>query len=617
MLLHITAQQGKIELLKLILRGDVTVDVQNNAGRTALHEVALAGPESAEDAAELLLESGAFVDATDYWGNTPLHLSVFGKKVGVMAVLLKHEAVINHKNAIGETALHEACRLDFADGVDFLLRNGADKTMEDHNGKTPAQIATESRLAHVVALIDRHSLRTESSETTEEVVDSQSDGPPAETPPDRVQISIERPETEPAGENSDEAAVETEALNTEQLPELPNNIWTGVRRDNGDGFILANYDNHEISFDAKLESIVPCIHEGKDMHEIQLLINFMRPYSMDYRIRYAKVDILLSPKDPKETPHIRGIMPQADRMEVSDQEITSGQKFTVGAAGNGGPSSVNISMEGSKSRTATFKGVRIIHGAIRDRMHACWRMYEEPGSKSGLPEIVRLLMLVHCDTEFDIRLNLSVKACHFLTFGIPRTLTAPPGPSYTVPALNIITAMEQESRLRQVLDVANRAATVVEEAHKFETRFSEAIQHHAKKDLIMQAGKKESHLQEWTDILDASKSSDFRFLRDKLLEMRDTRFDPIRVERETIRLDRTERMWSPRDAERLAPRARVRERMPYEEHSTVDDWDYRRNYRRARDDVVDEYGGGHNPRSRNALQGFSAVGPGYHVSRLA
>jgi hypothetical protein len=395
------------------------------------------------------------------------------------------------------------------------------------------------------------------------------------------------------------------------LPEIPSNTWTGVRRDNGDGFILANYDNHEISFDAKLESILPCVHEGKDMHEIQLLINFMRPYSVDHRIRYAKVDVMLTPSDQRDTPHIRGIMPQADRMEVSDQEITSGQKFTVGAAGNGGPSSVNISMEGSKSKTSTFKGVRIIHGAIRDRMHACWRMYEEPGSKSGLPEIVRLLMLVHCNGEFEIRLNLSVKACHFLTFGIPRTLTASPGPSYLVPKLSIIYAMEQESRLRQMLDVADRAATVVEEANTFETRFSNAIRHHAKKDLIMQAGMKESYLQEWTDILDASKSSDFRILREKLLEMRDS--ESPRYFRENIRIDRTERMWSPSDAELRLPRererARVRTRRPVD--SPEDLWYSNRVGDRRRE----EYG--YNPRSRNALQGFSAVGPGYHVSRLA
>ncbi|KAL4862317.1 ankyrin repeat-containing domain protein [Aspergillus spectabilis] len=612
--LHITAQQGKAAIMEILIRGGALVDVQNNAGRTPLHELAIAGAEGSEEAAELLLDSGAFVDMMDYWGNTPLHLSALGKRVGVVEILLRYEASVNTKNSHAETALHEASRLDFGDGVEVLLRNGADAGITDNKGMTAVQIATGRRLANIVALINRYSSTADAASGEdqpsgeEESSEEEESNDPHPDDFDFEPTPFQRSE-QPDEEQSSQAQLNAELPNAVVLPEIPSNTWTGVRRDNGDGFILANYDNHDISFDAKLESILPCVHEGKDMHEIQLLINFMRPYSMDHRIRYAKVDVMLSPSDPKDTPHIRGIMPQADRMEVSDQEITSGQKFTVGAAGNGGPSSVNISMEGSKSRTSTFKGVRIIHGAIKDRMHACWRMYEEPGSKSGLPEIVRLLMLTHCDSEFEIRLNLSVKACHFLTFGIPRTLTAPPGPSYLVPNLRIIYAMEQESRLRQMLDVADRAATVVEEANTFETRFSHAIRHHAKKDLIMQAGMKESYLQEWTDILDASKSSDFRILREKLLEMRDP--ESPRIIHGNIRLDRTERMWSPSDAQLRLPRerARVPRRRPAD--SPEDLW----YSNRAGDRRREEYG--YNPRSRNALQGFSAVGPGYHVSRLA
>ncbi|KAL3481748.1 hypothetical protein BJX99DRAFT_218196 [Aspergillus californicus] len=295
-------------------------------------------------------------------------------------------------------------------------------------------------------------------------------------------------------------------------------------------------------------------------------------------------------------------MPQADRMEVSDQEITSGQKFTVGAAGAGGPSNVNISMEGSKSRTATFKGVRIIHGAVRDRMHASWRLYEEPGSKSGLPEIVRLLLLVHCETEFDLRLSMSVKACHLFTFGIPRTLTAPSGPCYTVPQLSTIIAYERQSRLKQMLDVADRAATIVEEAKRLDQKFTEAIKEHKKRHLIMEAGQKENHDREWTAILDDSRYSDFRTLRDKLLDLD---LDHASRRRE-IRQRHDDYVEIP--IRRLSPRRGARGDVRFDRH-----YSYDREYSGRLEDTT--YRG--TQYATAPAKNFSAVGPGYKVSRLA
>ncbi|KAL4883001.1 ankyrin repeat-containing domain protein [Aspergillus karnatakaensis] len=614
--LHIVSRQGKISMMGVLFGGGARVDEKNNAGRTALHEVAIAGGEGAGDAAKLLLQSLAFVDETDHWGNTPMHLSGFGKSVAVMQALLEYDADVNSRNSYGETPLHEACRLDFREGVEFLLKNGADVNLADVNGVTPEKVAMGRRLGGIVRLINQCAA---SSDSVSDEKGPDEDGDEPESP---KRYEIERPtQQEPESPATEKRSIEPhtdgQLSNTADFPQISDLVWAGIRRDNGDGFTLATYNKHDISFDAKLESIRPCVHEGTDMHEIQLLVNFMRPYSMDYRIRYAEVNVLLHPKDETNAPHLRGIMPQADRVEVSDQEITSGKTLKVGAAGNGGPSSVNISMEGSKSRTSTFKGVRIIHGAIKDRMHACWRMYEEPGSKSGLPEIVRLLMLVRCDGEFQLRLNLSVKACHSFTFGIPRTLTAPAGPTYSIPDLPTIANMEQASRLKQMLDVADRAATVVEEASTFETRFAHAIRNHAKKDLIMQAGMKESYLQEWTDILDASKLSDFTVLRDKLVEMAEKEA-PRRV-REHIVYDRTERRWSPLDEDipyRDLPYRRERERSRGKRrgYSYVPD---RIEIRGPSPDRLARVEGYEYRRSRNALHGFSAVGPGYHVSRLA
>lgn len=635
--LHIAGQNGMAMIIDILLKNGADVEIKNNAGRTALHEVALSEADSAAYAAEVLLQLGASVEVTDHWGNTPLHLSLLGNSIGVAETILKHGGlrIIDKKNMDGATALHEASRVGFKKGVELLIENGADMTLTDNDGQLPSCLRRETGVSGIRPMIDVLG-RTDPQVERDEPISlpyygRSSSGQRARRTERSTRLSREDGTEQDSEEDGDEKSVVNAHIDTEdtvevQIPDIPNNIWTGVRCENGDGFILAKYDNHDISFDAKLESITPCIHEGKHMHEIRFLINFMRPYSMDYRIRYAKIDIHLTPQEPTKIPNIRGIMPQADRVEVSDMEISSGQKLTVGAAGSGGPSNVNISMEGSKSKTSSFKGVRIIHGAIKDRTHACWRLYEEPGSKSGLPEIVRLLMLVNCETEFDIHTEFSVKARHSLSFGLPRTLTAAKrgggrgGLSYTVPSLETILTQEQESRLKQILDIADRAATAVEEANAFEKKLSRAIRKHARRDLIMQAGMKEGYLQEWTDILNESKSFDFRSLREKLLEMEVPRLR----EREIRNLGRGSELFFQRPLYTLSDEGRrIRRSRDLGSQDGGESGDILPSLPETIEKYEERnYGGGRIYRRastgyRNRMQNFSAVGPGYHVSRMA
>jgi ankyrin repeat protein len=582
--LHVASNLGTVGILRLLLETDVEIDVKGNDGRTPLHKAAIGG---SQDTAEMLLQFRAAADVVDHWGQTALHLCLSGKQVEVMEVLLRYGADVNLVDDDGNTVLHKACQFGRKDVVKLLLKYGADADMKGYEGMSALQLAKQRGLKEIVDLLAQYSkLSDELEKQPLSYTRPMSDDTVGRPIRDSIGKVSENPEEESRGMH----------LTTESNP----NLWSGVRRDNGDGFVLASYDNHDISFDAKLESIRPCVHEGREMHEIQLKLNFMRPYSMSHRIRYAQVDAIVSSNNSEHGPHIRGVLPQADRMEVSEQEITSGQKFTVGAAGTGGPSNVNISMEGSKTRKSTYKGVRIIHGAIRDRLHASWRLYEEPGSKSGLPEIVRLLLFVNCEAEFDIRLSLSAKACYLFSFGIPRTLTAPEGPVYSIPKLDVISAYDQESRLRQMLDVADRAAMMVEEADELRKSFSQAIRAHKKKHLIMQAGAKESCLQEWSDIVNASKSGEFTNLREMMLAMEESAPEP-ELDRKRRQEDRLgspamPRRWpSPGEARWDNPPRAERPRM-------LSGYQERRGY---------------NPASQNALESFSAVGPGYNISRLA
>ncbi|KAL4949290.1 hypothetical protein BDW69DRAFT_198216 [Aspergillus filifer] len=550
--------------------------------RTPLHRAVL---EVSTRMIPLLLRHGSDVDAVDERGNSAMYHCLNDHLKYTMECLLNNGADPNAVDNDGNSLLHRVCRDGWKAGAELLLKHGANLEMENSAGLTATQVATKGGRRDVLKLIRKWDTKAVEF----------SDRPRASDEPHGKKLVMI--------EEEDDEHVSPNVATPGESPNPADNVWAGVRRDNGDGFILAQYNNHDVSFDAKLESISPRVHQGKDMHELQIKLNFMRPYSLDYRIRYANIDVMLDPGAEGSAPNICHIMPQADRVEVSEQEITSGKTFTVGATGGGGPQNVNISMEGSKSKRATFKGVRIIHGAVKDRMHASWRLYEEPGSRSGLPEIVRILLHIHCEEEFGVRLALSIKASHFLTFGIPRTLSAPAGPVYMVPKLNTITAYQEESRLRRMLDVADRAALLIESSTKLEDRFTRAMRNHAKRHLIIQAGTKENHLQEWTDILDDSEISDFRTLREKLLEIDEKEGGIQRSRRRTIE-DSVSSPYSEPDSHSDFRGLRSTRRRLLRRSSYQPEYSY-------------EQGEEYTISSRKPLHNFSPVGPAYHVSHLS
>jgi ankyrin repeat protein len=104
-------------------------------------------------ATELLISHGADVNATNGFGDTPLHIAVarYGKQSEEGAVitknaielLLAHGASINTQNSKGETPLHSAVRSNQISLVELLLKHKADVNIANRDGKTPLQLAKE------------------------------------------------------------------------------------------------------------------------------------------------------------------------------------------------------------------------------------------------------------------------------------------------------------------------------------------------------------------------------------------------------------------------------------------------------------------------------------------
>lgn len=604
--LHLAVRHEDYTIIKELLSKGGDINVRDASGKTALH---IALDQRNLGLLETLLPFGPDLNLKQPNGMAPLHSTVSMNWEEGTRLLLGYDLDIDATDYDGNTALHCACSAGYRGVTKLLLESGADVQIRDSSGRTALQLAVASRTKRLPELLLLYGADIDDIRRRPDVVIVDGDqGVPSGDLGTEGRHKIEEDPIE-ATKESDLDSV---------LAQFSEDHWDGVRRDNGDGFILANYDNHDMFFDAKVETIRLLMHEGQEMHAIQLKLNFMKPFSAKNRIRYAKVDAKLAVLDPRNIPHIHSVMPQADRVEVSEQEISSGQTLTVGAGGGGGPSNVNISMEGSKSRKSTFKGVRIIHGVVKDRMHASWRMYEEPGSQSGLPEIVRLLILVQCKAEFVIRLSMSVKACHFSSFGIPRTLVAKSGPSYRVPDVTTMLKLERAMKLKNILNVADRAATSVEEARILEREFARSIQKHTKKALIMEAGSREGLVREWNNIADASREGDFSMLHDKLMKMdvveyRQRLAEVISMEPESrsariireppYRQNRTSYFRrrpsiDSEDEERLGPR-----------------YDRETGRRMAVDFLSRERP--YNSQAKNAMESFSAVGPAYKVSRMA
>jgi ankyrin repeat protein len=89
----------------------------------------------------LLLKHGAVVGAADMDGDTALHYAAVKNSPDCMRVLLAGKAAVNARNAKQQTPLHQACHVGALECVKLLVQKGADLTLTDKVGLTPAELA--------------------------------------------------------------------------------------------------------------------------------------------------------------------------------------------------------------------------------------------------------------------------------------------------------------------------------------------------------------------------------------------------------------------------------------------------------------------------------------------
>ncbi|MBN2446205.1 MAG: ankyrin repeat domain-containing protein, partial [Phycisphaerae bacterium] len=158
-ILHAAAEQGKGEVVEVLLEKGADIDALDEKGRTALQAAAAAGQDEvvrlllakgatvdifaasllgmAERVGELLKENPDLVAAARLDGRTPLHVAAASGREKIVELLLVNGADVNAIDAEGKTPLHLAASAGHARTVELLLANGAAVEATDGEGWTP------------------------------------------------------------------------------------------------------------------------------------------------------------------------------------------------------------------------------------------------------------------------------------------------------------------------------------------------------------------------------------------------------------------------------------------------------------------------------------------------
>ncbi len=106
------------------------------------------------EVAELLLDQGADISATNGRGDTALHLAAAGGFARVTVILLARGAAVDPVSTMdGDTPLHRAALGGHTEVVRLLVAAGANVAAKNSHGKSVRQLADQSRSTAVIAAL--------------------------------------------------------------------------------------------------------------------------------------------------------------------------------------------------------------------------------------------------------------------------------------------------------------------------------------------------------------------------------------------------------------------------------------------------------------------------------
>ncbi|XP_056096414.1 E3 ubiquitin-protein ligase MIB2 isoform X3 [Rhinichthys klamathensis goyatoka] len=158
--LQVAAHQGHVEVVKVLLQANSSIEAKDEDGDAALHYTAFGNQA---EIARLLLSKGAGVNLLNNSMCTALHIAVNKGFTDVVRVLTEHSADVNLQDSYGDTPLHDAIAKDFRSiieiltvvpNIDFTQQNNRGFNLLHHAALKGNKLATEMILARARQLAD-------------------------------------------------------------------------------------------------------------------------------------------------------------------------------------------------------------------------------------------------------------------------------------------------------------------------------------------------------------------------------------------------------------------------------------------------------------------------------
>uniref|UniRef100_A0AAZ3RH72 Ankyrin repeat domain 28b n=1 Tax=Oncorhynchus tshawytscha TaxID=74940 RepID=A0AAZ3RH72_ONCTS len=151
--LHAAAYLGDAEILELLILSGARVNAKDNKWLTPLHR---AVASCSEEAVQVLLKHSADVNARDKNWQTPLHIAAANKAVRCAEALVPLLSNVNVSDRAGRTALHHAAFSGHLEMVRLLLSRGANINAFDKKDRRAIHWAAYMGHIEVVKLLASH-----------------------------------------------------------------------------------------------------------------------------------------------------------------------------------------------------------------------------------------------------------------------------------------------------------------------------------------------------------------------------------------------------------------------------------------------------------------------------
>lgn len=139
--LMIAVENGKTEIIKLLVNGQININATDSQGKTALF---IACELKKGDIAKFLLENKADPAVVPTNGMQLITTSIINKDEEMFNMLIEHNVPLTTKNAKGWSIAHYAAQKGVIFALEFILANESTKTLfasQNDEGKTPFGIA--------------------------------------------------------------------------------------------------------------------------------------------------------------------------------------------------------------------------------------------------------------------------------------------------------------------------------------------------------------------------------------------------------------------------------------------------------------------------------------------